>query len=200
MKIVVLPGVGTNDIKPSHKYFLDKVTKGLSCEGEIFMWEHGHQHPQSTLPLKKTRDFVCEVILDFQQAVVHALDMKVPEADIYIGHSAGSILALVQNKPTVIFGSPAALVELIDESSGNAVDIFNGIMRENTNNVLNIINEYDVIAYPLQGVNIENYEYSGKIFSPLTYFPVNAHTHYWTCDRVIEKIIKTIKLWNGIVV
>jgi len=195
MKVVVFPGVGANDVKPSYEYFLKKITDGLNCEGEIFVWEHGHDHPPNTLPLKDTRDFVCEVILDFQQVIVHALDMKVPEADIYIGHSAGSILALAQNKPSVIFASPAALVELISSDDANTKACCD-VIRANDNKILNVINKYDVIAYPFDKPNVENYEYTGSWYKPWTYFPVTAHTHYWECDKAIKKIIKTVQGWN----
>ena len=195
MRVVVFPGVGANGVRPSYEYFLDKITKGLNCEGEIFVWEHGHSHPVITLPLKATREFVCEVLLDFQHVVVHALETKVPEADIYIGHSAGSILALAQAKPAVIFASPASLVELIDNKGQEGIKYFCDIMKGNDSNILNIINKYDVLAYPLQWSNVENYEYSGGKFWPLTYFPVTAHVHYWRSDTVIKKIIETVKSW-----
>jgi len=195
MKIVIFPGVGSDRVKPSHEYFAGKLRDGLRCDTEIFIWENGHDHPQTNLPLKDVRNFVCEVILDFQQVVVHALDMKVPDADVYIGHSAGSILALAQDKPSVIFASPASLVELIHDNNLEAKK-FNDIIRRNKSNVLNIINKYDVISYPLDGNNIENYEYSGSWCNPLSYFPVTSHIGYWRSDKVIKKIIKTLKDWK----
>jgi hypothetical protein len=196
MKVVVFPGVGADGIRSSYEYFLDKITKGLNCDGEIFVWENGHDHPKINLPLKDVRSFVCEVILDFQQVVVHAMEMKVPEADIYIGHSAGSILALAQNKPCVTFGSPAALVELINTNNGGTTKSFSDIIKANSNNVLNIINKYDVIAYPIKWDNVENYEYTPSWYRPLSYFPVMAHIHYWKSQKAIEKIIKTVKEWK----
>ena len=195
MKVVVFPGVGTNDIKPSHKYFLKSIQDGLGCDGEIFSWEHGHGSHQTNLPLKKTREFVAEVILDFQQVAVHALDMEVPEADIYIGHSAGSILALAQNKPAVIFGSPAALVELIDRKESSTGGLCQDIMKANQNNILNVINKYDILASPLDWSNVENYKYRGTWISPITYFPLSAHIGYWENKKVIKKIVETIKNW-----
>jgi len=194
MKIVIFPGVGDDEVRPSHKYFANELEKGLGCETEVFVWENGHDHPVITLPFKDTRNFVCEVILDFQHVVIHAKEIKVPEADIYIGHSAGSILALAQNKPCVIFASPAALVELIYEDE--AVKTYKDVMNGTENKVLNIVNKYDVIAYPLDGTNVENYEYQGGWFKPLTYFPVTAHIHYWRSKKVIKKIIETIKGWQ----
>ena len=194
MKVVVFPGVGDNRVRSAHKYFLDKITKGLNCEGEIFVWENGHGHPTIDLPLHDARKFVCEVILDFQQVVVHSLDMKVPEADVYIGHSAGSILALSQNKPCVTFASPASLVELINDKDTVANKCRYAI-NKNSNKVLNIINKYDVIAYPIEGDNVENYEYNGSWYSPLSYFPVTTHIHYWKSKEVIKKIIDTLKSW-----
>ena len=198
MKVVVFPGVGDNEVRKSHEYFLGKIKEGLGCEGEVFVWEHGREYPPPTLPLKSTRRFVCEVLLDFQQVVVHALDMKVPEADIYIGHSAGSILALAQKKPCVIFGSPAALVEVVDDCNNNddGSAILRSVMRGNTNNILNVINRYDLLSYPLGGANVENYEFTGPWYRPDTKIPITAHTHYWKCKKATDKIIQTIKSWQ----
>ena len=201
MKIVILPGVGFTKIEPRYEYFLEKITKGLGCEGEIYCWEHQYEFPEITLPYKDVREFVCEVILDFQQVVVHALDMKIPEADLYIGHSAGSVLALAQyDKPSVILASPSTLVELIqgmhdDKTKEQIIEL---MTSHGERPILNIINKYDVLAYPLtfSNNNVENHIYSGNVFNPFSYIPLTCHTHYWKSNEVIEKIINTVNGWK----
>ena len=138
-------------------------TYGLSREFHPRTSYNGHTHPEYNLPLKSTRDFTYEVILDFQEAVTRAAEIVVPAADIYIGHSAGSIFALVQQKPTVTMASPAPLIDLVKDNVSNqkAVNLLKYMLKSPTP-ILNIINEYDVLACPFDKPNAENYEYSGK--------------------------------------
>lgn len=199
MKIVVLPGVNYKN-RPQHQYFLDTLMKNLNCDGEIFRWEDEHNYPDFELPLQDTREFVCGVILDFQQALLHATDIEVPDADIYIGHSAGSILALVQkDKPCVIMASPASLIEnIVDDPSYDAglryhiQNIMNSYRSNSHRPILNLVNKYDVISYKLNHPNVENYVYSESWYNPATYSPFNAHGSYWKSKKVINKIVEHI--------
>jgi hypothetical protein len=199
MKIVLLPGVRIYEPKPKHEYFLKTITTKLGCEGEIFTWEPGYIHPEYNLPLKTVRDFVYEVILDFQGAITCAIETVVPSADFYIGHSAGSIVALLQQKPTVVMASPAPLVNLIKRNKINnkrANDLADLMLRDPYMPILNIVNKYDVLACLFDKSNIEDYQYTGKWFNPLSYFPVTAHSDYWTNIEVINKIVQTIQKWS----
>lgn len=204
MKIVVMPGVYAYKEKPAYDRFLGKIAEALQCDGDIFIWEQGSHHPVTDLPYQAIRDFTCGVILDFQQAVKHAVDIQVPEADIYLGHSAGGVIALAQkDKPCIIFGCPAVLVEMVEAtekancSNANATELVHRMRSENRP-VLNIVNKYDVLAYPFNQPNVENYIFGCSGINPLTYFPLTAHTGYWDNDRVINKIIATIKKWKSI--
>lgn len=198
MKIVLLPGVRIYEPKSIHEKFLDTLTKKLNCDGEIFTWESGYIHPDYDLPLKTVRDFTYEVILDFQKAITSATDITVPKGDIYMGHSAGSIVALVQQKPTVIMASPAPLIKLIKKDKGNQkiMDVADLILKNTTIPVLNIINKYDVIACPFNASCVEDYKYTGKWCNPFSYFPLTAHSDYWTNAKVMNKIVETIQKWK----
>lgn len=199
MKIILLPGVRVYEPQPQHEKFLKTITDKLGCEGEIFTWEPGYKHPEYDLPLKSLREFTCEVILDFQETVTRATEIVVPVGDVYIGHSAGSIIALVQQKPTVTMASPAPLIDLVNKNSkGNqkAIDLANLILKDSTIPVLNVINKYDVLACPFDRPNIENYEYTSAWYNPFSYSPLTAHSDYWTNTRVINKIVETIKTWG----
>ena len=206
MKIVVLPGVNVYKEKPIYDKFLSKITKVLKCDGEVFIWEKGWEHPTPNLPYKAIRNYVCGALLDFQQALKY-FDIRVPEADIYLGHSAGSIIALAQKDTAcVTFGSPAALVRTIniheligkDVNSIVATTELVNRMGELNRPVLNIINKHDIIAYPIDQSNVENFTYSTSGINPFTYSPITAHSNYWDNSKVINKIVATIKMWKSI--
>ena len=199
MKIVVFPGVGIEKATKKHIDFLNNIKKELNCEGEIFEWEVGHNHPIVDLPYKKIREYAYEVILDFQEIILYAMETKVPYADVYIGHSAGSILALVQkNSPCIIFGSPARLIEFINAKQANARvnEAIDCITKNINRHVFNFVNRYDILSLPLPGNSVENYEYSEPLIYPSTYYPWNAHGSYWKSKKVMGKIVEKINEWK----
>lgn len=191
MKIVLFSGVGFADNIKNYESFLNKVGKGTGCDTEFFKWEHYYSAPEIYLPYKSFREWVVEVLLDFQQVVKHSEEMEVPEADLYIGHSAGSILALAQKeKPCIIFGSPAGIMECIQGQSSR--DMVDRLLNSNRK-AFNIVNKYDVLAYPIEHINIENWFYSDSWFKFGTYFPLSAHQSYWTNSKVINKVVEKVK-------
>lgn len=200
MKIIILPGVGLHDDTTKYEEFAKYIGNKLNCQSEMFYWKHDWPLPEITLPYDDIRKLTYEVMLDFQQVVLHAFDTPVPKADYYIAHSAGSILALAQkNIPCVIFGSPAILVECIHRSGNkefNSNVRFMEAIREQKN-ILNIINKYDQLAYYLDLPNVENYVFQGSWCNPSTYNPVETHTGYWENLVVRKKILETIKKWEG---
>jgi hypothetical protein len=199
MKIVVLPGVGFHSKPEKYEGFLSKLQKRYECEGEIHYWEHDWPLPPIQLPYQDLRKWLYEVILDFQQVVKHAFDMDIPKADYYIGHSAGSILALAQkDTPCVIFGSPAVLVESLGDLDGDeTAKAFCNMINGNSRPVFNIINRYDQLAYYLRKPSVENYIYRGAWMLPNTYNPVKAHEDYWSNSKVIKKIASTLHKWDS---
>jgi len=44
--------------------------------------------------------------------------------------------------------------------------------------------------------NVDNYEYTGTWYNPLSYIPISAHIGYWKSKRAIKKIKTTIKKWK----
>jgi hypothetical protein len=200
MKVIAMPGVGFHSDISTYENFVKKIGDGLGCEAEMFYWKHDREIPDIKLPYVDIRKFGYEVILDFQQVILHAFDMEVPKADYYIGHSAGSILALAQkDSSSVIFGSPAILVECISKSKSNESDFNAKLLRsiENHRNILNIINKYDQLAYYLDLPNVENYVFGGPWYNPNTYNPVYTHSCYWKDQNVINLIINTIDKWES---
>jgi hypothetical protein len=125
--------------------------------------------------------------MDFEYTIQNAYSMNVPTADLYIGHSAGSLIALTRNKPCIIFGSPAAIINTVD--TVNVKSIME-IRAENSVNVLNILNKNDPIGLPLEYPCVENFYYCSNWLNP-----VGAHTDYWSNKTVSKKIVGKIKEW-----
>jgi len=188
MKVVFIYGVGFHDDTSKHEKFLSEISEKTGVETEAFLWTHGRTIPQDDLPFRGSRDFFCEVVYDFQHVVKHAAEMVVPEADMYIGHSAGSIIALMQKKPSVLFGSPAILVESVEDNC----DVMNEIYK-NTCKTTNLINEFDLLAYSIPFNNVENIAYRGPWWSYKTYNPLSAHLNYFKSKFVINKTVEFIK-------
>jgi hypothetical protein len=188
MKVVVLHGVGFFKDNPPNKLLLKELKKIPNSEIVWYNWQHKSDLPSTKgLDYKLIRDFSSEVILDFQTVVKYAYNIPVPDADYYIGHSAGSILALIQPKPCIIFGSPACLVD--DIQGVSAVDsLISGYP------VLNIIHKKDVLAFPFKFAN--NYIVNTNWWELASWNPVSAHTCYWDDKEIVQKIVSTLKEWD----
>lgn len=199
MKIITMPGVGFNTNVSGYERFAKYIGDNLNCESEVFCWKHTWPLPDITLPFENIRTWVYEVLLDFQQVILYAFDMEIPEADYYIGHSAGSILALAQKeKSCVIMGSPSILIESIHKSVKFESDFNAKLWKtiESKRNILNVINKYDQLAYYLDLPNVENYVFQGSWNKFNTYNPINAHNGYWENKEVMDVIVKNIKKWE----
>ncbi|MFW5803996.1 MAG: hypothetical protein ACOCWG_02075 [bacterium] len=208
MKIVVFPGVGFNSNKNEHTSFCKNIVqklsqKGIDCEMEFFYWEHNWTLLDVNLPYKKLRRWLAEIILDFQQVSKYAFEMKVPDADYYMGYSAGSVLAIAQeSKSCIILGSPTVMVESVKPKNQESFSKrFQKAIDYDNRFILNIINKYDQLAFPINGHNnIENYIYKTNWLRPHTYNPIAAHVNYWNHSNVINKISNTISKWHNIFV
>jgi hypothetical protein len=122
VKIVLFPGVGFHEDVSKYEKFLKKIQKEINCEVEVVKWTHshlpeshdsGHTDLPDNLGFMPIRGLFSEVVLDFQHVLNHAHEMEIPEADVYMGHSAGSIIALAmaKDKHCISFGSPIRLIE-----------------------------------------------------------------------------------------
>jgi hypothetical protein len=205
MKIVVISGVGYQNNDDSIKCLMDKIKKKIECQYEIFKWNNtpaktAMQTSSLELLLNKTletsysplRRFVAEVIMDFEFALKYGGVIDVTEADYYIGHSAGTLFTMAQDKPSTMMGSPVALVKYLP-TIANSENLFINSILDNDKSILNIINKYDVVAYPLNEPEVENVYFCGSKLNPMSYFPLTAHTGYWKSDFVANQIIKHIK-------
>ena len=199
MKIVFFPGVGFHKNPKRYKDFFIKIQKEVDCEVEYFQWKHSysdHSHDDShkyNLPYSGLRSLFSEAILDFQHVLKYSESMKLPEADIYMGHSAGSIIALHQDKPCIVFGSPALLIE--DLQFANDELLQRCLCKDRP--VLNILNTKDIISYPLDHERVDNFLFKGSLLNPFSYSPISTHKSYWKNKKVIRKVITTLKEWDN---
>lgn len=198
-KIVIIPGVGYQKDTSKAKELGKNIQERFNCEYEVFNWDHtgvkifeSRTIAAKNLAFKPLRDFLIEAILDFEYALKYMEDIDVPVADYYIGHSAGSFFAMAQNKPSTIMGSPFAIIKYMPKGTVERSRVIAKMMN-NRELVLNLINEYDVLAYPVEEPIVDNVCFKGGFFNPLTYFPLTAHTGYWTNKFVEDNIVKHLK-------
>jgi len=203
MKIVFFPGVGFNKDLSKYEGFLKTLQKRVSFEYEIFNWLHSHlenEHFKEHLDLdknlrfRKIRGLFSEVVLDFQHVLFHAQDMKIPEADLYMGHSAGGIIALAksQNSNCVVFGSP---IKLVQTENYQKESIIRNCKCKSTK-VLNFVHKNDIIGYSIEKENTENHILSSPFYSLATYSPIAAHRYYWKSNVVIDKTTDKLVEWG----
>lgn len=198
MKIVVLPGVGFHDrVEPSKIYMIKYLQEKFPNDTiEYFNWKHGGQitPPPSDMTwwFKPIRAFAIEVILDFDQVIAHPFETFVPPADIYIGHSAGSVLAMIQGKPAITFGSPYEFVAMANLQALKAISTktITKIVTENKHSVYNIVNDNDILANDIKVA--ENYHYKAG------WTPWTAHLEYWENKSVCKHIATKIEEWKNL--
>ncbi len=189
-KIVIIPGVGLfDDLLPD--YLIVKLIKKHfpGWEIEWFNWKHQYCIPNTDLCFPMIRKWFCEVVYDFETISNYAEMIKVPEADYYIGHSAGSILSLMQNKPAILCGSPA---RLLDMSLGSYVS--RNIL--NAPKVYNLIHKRDVIAYPLPYIHVQNEIVDTNWWRLSNWEPISAHLSYLKNKSISMKIIEILKQYE----
>ena len=192
MKIVILPGVGFHDIKSAEPLMNNIRHNIIDCDVEYYDWKHIGLSAIKVPFYEDTihssiRTFTQEVIMDFEYVINHAYTMDIPHADLYIGHSAGSVIAITRDSPCIIFGSPVAIIEHVEDVDGEYV-IHNRI--QNSDKTLNILNKNDPIGLPLVVSGVENFYYCADWINPF-----GAHTDYWNNKTVGNKIVSTIKEW-----
>jgi hypothetical protein len=203
MKVVFIPGVGYQNSNSKYGKFLDGLKEEVNFEWEIFNWSHSnleeehaelHQSDHPEMEYNILRGWLSESILDFQYVLLHSNEIKVPDADIYIGHSAGSIVALTHAKEKcVLFGSPLNLIEL-DRVSNNTTLIYS--RRAKITKVLNFIHKKDVLSHPLKHENVTNIFINNNFLNIFGYSPIKAHNSYWKSKKVKKEMIEALKEWK----
>jgi hypothetical protein len=203
MKIVFFPGVGFHKNPKRFPRFLDRLNEQIKFDYEVHNWlhdylndDHGHNHfpNDKNLHSRLVRGWVSEVILDFQHVLLHADKMELPEADVYMGHSAGSVIALARakKKKCIMFGSPLHLLSNKDFPKEHFLHNCQCPKTE----VLNIVHKNDVLSYPVDKSNVENFYINSGILSFSRYCFLTAHGSYWTNKACINKVVDQLKKWS----
>ena len=184
LRIVILPGVGFHTDEDEHTSRLMKTLR-REFNGLVSYCNWNHKFKQPDISFSKgfikaaLRKWLAEIIFDFQQVTTNCSNLELPEANVYIRHSAGSLLALKQDKPAIIFGSPAAIVGKMNFDAS--------IQLTSGHPILNIINKKDPIAYPLP------YNYIDNRYVKFGLTSVKCHTGYWDNRKVVNEIVTWIK-------
>jgi len=203
MKVVVIPGVGYHRDTKKEEVFCRRLSDLMPKPNsvEMFVWDHNAPPPvqviDADLSLRSARAFVFEVLLDLQHVSRHIMEIKPPPADVYVGHSAGGLVAIVSGKPCVVMGCPVQMTPyLMDPSVRTAV----GAAIKAQRPVLDIMCKYDLTAMPMyldEGWRVENWVVGARPLDPLVAVPPMSHSMYWTDGRVAKKIAAVADLWGA---
>lgn len=176
-KICILCGVGLEVSDAAYK-FIGKLKKRTGADCFIHKWNHCGAHPIDDRPGRLGFGFmkkrVYEIIMDYSYVIEHlnGLITDLPEADMYIGHSGGSLIVAGAPRPVVIMGSP--------------LQLFTEVRVNMTGIMLNLLNARDPIAAQVDGAT--NVIVSARSLN--TYFnPFAAHCGYWESKKSMGLIV-----------
>lgn len=183
-RVCVVHGVGFySDLsKADVAAFAKNVSDKTGCEAFVYQWDHpgvGPDDERDTLLFKSFRQWVQEVIMDFTYVAKYIADVPaLPDADLYIGHSAGGVIVAAKTtKPQILMGCPAQLLKNMD-------------IRAKSGMVLNVMNYRDPIASKMDGA--ENIITTDPLVLPWIN-PFAAHTGYWTSRQVMKLVVERVK-------
>ena len=186
LTVCVVHGVGYHNDLSEIKEFADRIFHNTGADTTVWPWNHPGIFPSDPRGggaiFKSIRNFTWEVIMDFAYACkeYEAHVAAVPTADIYIGHSAGGILAMAKaDKPCALMGCPLELVRRLNGIQGLS-------MRPNASTILNLMNSCDPIAAPLVGADNKIVK-SESMIERIS--PVSAHTSYWHSKATMRYIV-----------
>ena len=179
-KICVVHGVGFfgSGAQASIAEFCSDLEKRTGAMVIVHRWEHPGTPPPDT---RKTwlfpaiRKWVHEVIMDFGYVMtnLYTLSDSLPDADMYIGHSAGGAIISQVNRPKILMGCPLQLLYEV-QPKANELD------------TLNIMHYRDPIAAPVSR------SFNKVVYSPILgsiVNPVAAHTGYWASEETMRAIV-----------
>lgn len=166
-KICFIHGVGNH--KPGFsKPLSDRVAKQTGAEIIEYIWgpDSPVPDPSEINAMQHFRGISAEIMLYFLRSVLDytRYNSSLPEADMYVGHSAGSVIIAGTSKPKVFMASPLRLV--YDESISGFAG-FEGMTAVRAVKeavwdypALNIICKEDVVAFKFPHEKVIN-----KMFS-----------------------------------
>lgn len=186
-KVCIVHGVGYDDPKELYKGnivdFAKEFGSKTGAETMLFPWGHPGEppvDPRKGLLFNYVRNWTAGIIMDFSHVLYNldAITSKLPDADMYIGHSAGAVIVSVKSfKPQILMGCPLQLLRNVRSCNSGL-------------GTLNIMHANDPIAAPVLGA--ENVIVSGPGWMA-NLNPVQAHTSYWKNPEVMDICVKRYK-------
>jgi hypothetical protein len=193
--ICFVHGVGNHKAGFS-KPLSDRVHKATGATVIEHVWYHNSplpDQPSTGWAMASLRNLTAEIILDFTRSIQDFTNHtnNLPEADMYVGHSAGSIIICGdknEGKPKVLMGSPMQLV--FQETSSKDVKAVRSLLRIGPK-TLNLVCQQDVVALNLNMDRVKNFVFPVTFFDVLgRCIPLIAHTKYWDSQLCAQEISK----------
>lgn len=199
MNIVLVPGICfARDRRNKIVSFVDALKSCVDCDIDV-LWFRNDQYKSNKgldargplkLKNKEKREFLCELSFDIHYVMKNFKTIEPPPADIYIGHSAGSLLTMLWGKPCITMGNPSSIIDMFHGSED--FDLFKSDSFA-TNPILNIVNKLDVAAYPfeLPNIPVENVVFSSNVLCRNNFKEI--HESYYGSKKVIRTLEKKLK-------
>lgn len=182
-KIAIVHGVEIKIPTEVLTTFANNLSNQTGAKCEVVVWNHPGVIPQDPRSdgffFGTIRNWTHEVVMDAAFAAIQVLtkpDYVLPEADMYVAHSAGGILVSELAKgPRVLMGCPIQLLK-------NAM-----VPRTCVTEILNLLHQYDPLAATVTGATnvVIKAPFTWRWIGPQLY--VMAHTSYWENPLVVTQ-------------
>ena len=159
--------------------FAKSFERSTGASTVLYPWLHPGSpppDPRNSWLFEGMRNWMSGIIMDFAYVLynIDALTLKLPLADMYIGHSAGAVIVATKtDKPQVLMGCPVQLIQNVRVCS-------------NGSNILNLMHYRDPVAAPVSGA-VNTVTYEPRLISFVN--PLVAHTYYWSSAEVLKQCI-----------
>lgn len=189
-EICIVHGVGFHTDLSTLTKFAVKLQQKTGAICTFYRWQHAGTLPEMPNNImgyvRRLRSWTHEVIMDFAHVIVNIKELlkNLPEADMYIGHSAGGVIVanMVNVKPVITMGCPFQLLKNVEMGTAD------------TNTWLNMMHIYDAIAAPAYDACNEYLE-TGLWKYYLA--PPFSHSEYWVSGKAMDKVVEWYGKWVG---
>ena len=192
-RIAVVHGVGLDFSRSAEfQLFCDKLAEKTGAEVVKVTWNHNGTLPSDERKgpvFSVVRNFVHDILMDAAQAVIQlnqgTAPVQIPDADMYIGHSAGAIMVgTMKAGPRVLMGSPLQLLQNLNTPR---------LQTMAATEILNIMHTGDPLAARLNGAEnvILDAPFSLHKYGPQRY--IYEHCSYWVDSQVVELCVNRFK-------
>ena len=201
MDVVLIPGICfSRERRAKIIRFVDYLEKETDCSVDV-LWFRKDQYKENQglsswgslkLENQDERRFLSELSFDIHYVMSNFKNIQIPKADVYIGHSAGCLLTMLCDKPSITMGNPASVLDMFYKSEEFH---FLKSISFASNPILNIVNRKDIAAYPfeLPKVPVENFLFSShkNPFGEKSFR--DFHDNYYDNKKVLKLISNRLK-------